>query len=218
MSQARPGFLATPLGAGWLTELFVPAPTTGLPHPVVPTTLSDEGSIRREQLDAGHAEDATVGDPARVVSGPCPGCGAADGLAACTELFHHLLALDQSRMQPWGPLHGAVVPAFYLQHSQGSPRALDPMLDLLQIYLRDGAEGLNTAAQTARGRNSHRTGAPYTHAFQIVVPGATDRPAPASFRVTISDVAVDGSFPAAGHGERMRAWAAATVEEWTSQP
>jgi hypothetical protein len=89
------------------------------------------------------------------------------------------------------------------------------MLDILQIYLRDGADGLNDEAQTAGRRNSHRSDAPYAHAFQIVEPGATDRPAPVSFRVTIADVAMDGSFPAAGHGERMRAWAAATVEEWT---
>ncbi len=150
------------------------------------------------------------------MSASCPGCGAADGLTACTELFHRLLALDLSRTEPWGPLHGAVVPAYYLQHPQGSPQALDRMLDILQIYLRDGADGLNDEAQTASRRNSHRSGAAYAHAFQIVEPGATDRPAPVSFRVTIADVAMDGSFPAAGHGERMRAWAAATVEEWTS--
>jgi hypothetical protein len=121
-------------------------------------------------------------------------------------------------VEPWGPLHGAVVPDYYLQHSreEGAPRDLDPMLDMLQIYLRDGADGLNDAAQTARRRNSPRSGAPYAHAFQIVAPGATDRLAPVSFRVTITDVAVDGTFPAAGHGARMRAWAAATVEEWTS--
>jgi hypothetical protein len=121
-------------------------------------------------------------------------------------------------VEPWGPLHGAVVPAYYLQHSrdEGAPRALDPMLDMLQVYLRDGADGLNAAAQTARRGNSHRSGAPYAHALQIVAPGATDRPVPVSFRVTIIDVAIDGTFPATGHGERMRAWAAATVEEWTN--
>ena len=35
--------------------------------------------------------------------------------------------------------------------------------------------------------------------------------------MTIADVALDGSFPAEGHEERMRLWATATVRAWQAQ-
>ncbi|MCK1817017.1 DUF5946 family protein [Streptomyces sp. XM4011] len=42
--------------------------------------------------------------------------------------------------------------------------------------------------------------------------------APTGFGVTIADVAVDGSFPAAGYEDRVRAWAGSTLAAWSADP
>ncbi|WP_336214129.1 DUF5946 family protein [Nonomuraea sp. LPB2021202275-12-8] len=44
------------------------------------------------------------------------------------------------------------------------------------------------------------------------MPAATTPAEP--YATTIADVALDGAFPAEGHEERVRSWAAATVRVW----
>src|SRR6185503_612151 len=54
----------------------------------------------------------------------CPQCGALypDPTLTCQERFQALLALDHSRAEPWGSLHGVVFSCFTLQHPEGQER------------------------------------------------------------------------------------------------
>lgn len=108
-----------------------------------------------------------------VEMGACEECGAATGEATCAELFDRLLALDHSRQQPWGSLHGEAVACYFAQHPN-APRApydIAPLLQRLRRFIAD----------------DQRATRPET--------------------TTIHDVAVDGSFPSAGHRERLERWA-----------
>ena len=59
------------------------------------------------------------------MSTPCPQCGAlfADATASCEEQFDKLLALDHSRVQPWGSRHGLAFSTFAMQHPDGRTAA-----------------------------------------------------------------------------------------------
>ncbi|ODU02094.1 MAG: hypothetical protein ABS81_18695 [Pseudonocardia sp. SCN 72-86] len=125
------------------------------------------------------------------------------------ELYERLLALDHSREAPWGPLHAVVVAAYTLQHDDSPVDGNDPRLALLRAFVDDGVPALSRVTSARRHANSHRSSGP--RAVQ-------GRPLarPAGYALTIADVAVDGDFPAEGHEERMRAWAAAVLDAWTS--
>ncbi|MFJ9777079.1 DUF5946 family protein [Kitasatospora sp. NPDC101157] len=162
------------------------------------------------------------------MTGPCGECGA----RGCEELFYGLLALDHSRAEPWGPLHGVSVSCFLLQHPGRLPgdggaaaRAL------LRAYLDGGLPAVERLIGRARAANSHRmaggAAAHWTAASRAApngaAPGAVSRPSavPAGreaprggFAVTIEQVAQGGAFPAAGFPGRVRDWAAATLEAW----
>lgn len=141
----------------------------------------------------------------------CAGCGATTSGASCEERFERLLELDHSQREPWGPLHGVAVACFLLQHPGhplAGPGRPGPRLVVLRAFLDGGREGLRALTATLRRGNSHRRrGAPSWPAE----PELPERPAPTTFGVTIADVSADGGFPAAGHEERVRAWAAATL-------
>jgi hypothetical protein len=66
----------------------------------------------------------------------------------------------------------------------------------------------------ARRRNSHRVRSP------VVRPptGPLRAGPPRRLATTIGDVAVDGSFPAEGHEERVRRWAVDTLAGWGAAP
>lgn len=139
---------------------------------------------------------------------PCAECGA----RSCEDLFHALLALDHSRQEPWGPLHGVSVACFLLQHPSRLPADRGARAwAFLRAYLDAGLDEVNKLADRARRDNSHR-GGPARAARDAPPPRAAPR---SRFSVTIEDVAVDGTFPAAEFAERVRAWAAATVDAWT---
>lgn len=163
----------------------------------------------------------------------CAACGAETAGATCEERFERLLELDHSRREPWGPLHGVAVACFFLQHPGHplAPRGDDgPGRALLETFLAGSREALRALTEGARRRNSHRNrkrnrnrdarpgglrdpgdpGYPGGLAAPSAPPGP-ERPAPTTFGVTIAEVSVDGGFPAAGHEERVRAWAAATL-------
>ncbi|RTL66297.1 MAG: hypothetical protein EKK42_18130 [Pseudonocardiaceae bacterium] len=125
------------------------------------------------------------------------------------ELYERLLALDHSREPPWGPLHAVVVAAYTLQHNDSPVRENDPRLALLRAFVGGGVPALARLTSAHRRANSHRSSGPRDE-------DATPLTRPASYAVTIADVAVDGEFPAEGHEERMRAWAAAVLDAWTS--
>ncbi|UWM48762.1 DUF5946 family protein [Streptomyces carpaticus] len=148
----------------------------------------------------------------------CVACGAPGGGVECQELFERLLALDHARREPWGSLHGVVVACFLLQHP-GHPLAGSgdhgPWWAMLRAYLDGGRDGLGALTQALRRSNSHRRhGRPQWPAVPAVREGA----APTGFGVTIADVAVDGSFPAAGYEDRVRAWAGSTLAAWSADP
>lgn len=127
------------------------------------------------------------------------------------ELYHRLLALDHSRQPPWGPLHGVAVATYLLQNCTGPIAADDPRLELLRVFLDGGRPALDARTAGRRRRNSHRAhGSPVAASRGPLLTGQ-----PTRFRTTIAEVAVDGSFPAAGYEERVRAWAADTLRAWT---
>lgn len=114
----------------------------------------------------------------------CEECGALTIGATCAELFDRLLALDHSRQQPWGSLHGEAVACYFAQHRNAhrSPRDVAPLMLRLEQFVAE--EQLPEGPPTA----------------------------------TIHDVAVDGSFPAAGYGERLRQWARSILAARHSAP
>jgi hypothetical protein len=146
----------------------------------------------------------------------CPECGAPASPRSCDDIFQQLLALDHSRQPPWGPLHGVAVACFFLQHSSRMPRAARPLYwALLHAYLRGGLGVAAAMTERTRQLNSQRGGghAPQPGDF----PGAPPFPEtehPRSYAITIADIALNGSFPADGHQERVRSWAAYTISAW----
>ncbi|WP_307865683.1 DUF5946 family protein [Streptomyces montanisoli] len=145
---------------------------------------------------------------------PCAECGASMNPRSCDELFHALFALDHSRQAPWGPLHAVSVACFLLQHPSRLPADDGAMAwALLHAYLDGGLDEVNRLVGHARRGNSHRAqGMPVRVAPDAAPP---HRDATRSrFSVTIEVVAVDGTFPSASFGERVEAWAAATVAAW----
>ncbi|WP_432144478.1 DUF5946 family protein [Streptomyces sp. bgisy084] len=142
---------------------------------------------------------------------PCAECGAPMDPRSCDELFQTLLALDHERQAPWGPLHGVSVSCFLLQHPSRLP-ADDggTAWALLHAYLDGGLDAVNQLVGRARRGNSHRAKGSPSPAVRDAARPYRDAPH-SRFSVTIHDVAVDGSFPASEFTERVRAWAAATV-------
>ncbi|MFE1173184.1 DUF5946 family protein [Streptomyces sp. NPDC058773] len=147
---------------------------------------------------------------------PCAECGVpVVESRSCDDLFQVLLALDHGRQAPWGPLHGVSVACFLFQHpsrlpSDGGARAWA----LLHAYLEDGLDAVNQLVGQARRGNSHRVKSGPSPVARDTAPPRRDAP-PTRFSVTIEDVAVDGTFPAEEFAERVKAWAAATVDAWS---
>jgi hypothetical protein len=96
------------------------------------------------------------------------------------------------------------------------PRKARPLYwALLHAYLRDGLAAAAPMTERARKLNSHRRGGRAPQAGDY--PGAPpfpDTDPPGNYATTIADVALDGSFPAAGYEERVRSWAANTTSAW----
>lgn len=139
----------------------------------------------------------------------CQECGASGRLGACQTLLDRLLALDHERRQPWGAFHGLNVACFLLQHPSAMPAASNDgaLWQLVTAFLDEGLEGAGRI-EAARVRANRRGGRPWT----LLDPAPRRRRPPTT---TIEDVADDGTFPAAGYEERMRAWAASIVAERT---
>ncbi|TVT57409.1 hypothetical protein FNH05_07480 [Amycolatopsis rhizosphaerae] len=145
----------------------------------------------------------------------CPECGALAQPHSCEELFHLVLALDHSRRPPWGPLHGVTVSCFLLQHPSRLPASgRARSWAILHTYLNEGVSATTRLTERARRANSHRnTGSALPDIVPDVAPPSWTS-SPPVFRVTIADVAQDGTFPADGFPERVTAWAEATITAW----
>jgi hypothetical protein len=146
----------------------------------------------------------------------CLECGAPVSPRSCDDLFRELLALDHSRQEPWGPLHGIAVACFFLQHSSRLSAAVRALhWALLDAYLRGGLAAAAPMTERVRQLNSHRRGGRAPRAGDY--PGAPPFPGgvpPRHYGTTIADVALDGTFPAAGYDERVRSWATDTMSAW----
>ncbi|UNO40632.1 DUF5946 family protein [Streptomyces sp. MST-110588] len=146
--------------------------------------------------------------------GPCAECGASMDPRSCEDLFHVLLALDHGRQEPWGPLHGVSVSCFLLQHPSRLPADHGGMAwATLRAYLEGGLDEVGRLVGRARRGNSHRVKGGPARVIDDAAPPHRDAPPP-RFSVTIEDVAVDGTFPAAKFAERVEAWTTATVDAW----
>ena len=82
----------------------------------------------------------------------CPQCGAvfADASQSCAEQFDKLLALDHSRVQPWGSRHGLAFATFALQHPAG--RSAEQLAASWVMLYRVWIEGDNRAKLAAAMR------------------------------------------------------------------
>lgn len=140
----------------------------------------------------------------------CTGCGGRGGSDQCRELFDQLLALEFTRVEPWGPLHGLTVATYALQHPDRFPAAdHDGWLTSLHVYTTHGQESAERMWAAAPGR-----GLPV-----IAVAQPSPAPSASAFSVTIFDVAGPGQdFPADGHHSRVDHWARATYAELMNAP
>ncbi|MCP2163928.1 DUF5946 family protein [Goodfellowiella coeruleoviolacea] len=145
----------------------------------------------------------------------CAECGAPARPHSCAELFDTVLALDHSQRPPWGPLHGVTVSCFVLQHPGRlpAPGRAQPWA-VLHAYLAGGQTAVTALAGRMRRANSHHRRGVGLADVWAGVPAPPLGPVPTGFAVTITDVALDGTFPAAGFPERVSAWARATVAAW----
>jgi hypothetical protein len=152
------------------------------------------------------------------VANRCPECGAVIEARSCEELFHRLLALDHQREQPWAAFHAINVACYLLQHpSRIKVSHLAAQRKLIAAFCRDGLDGFHALTAIARARNSHKAPARQQRdPFAVADEAITATAAPRAFATTIHDVAVDGSFPAAGYAERVAAWAEAVRAGWTT--
>ena len=140
----------------------------------------------------------------------CAECGGvSDVTGRCRVLFERLLALEFSRAEPWGPLHGLTVAVHALQHPAQFP-AVDTSgwWTALHVYVVHGFESAARMWSTASGESG-------VAPFADTPPMSPESP---TFTVTIGDVAGPrGDFPAAGHAERVSGWARATYADLLGQ-
>jgi hypothetical protein len=113
---------------------------------------------------------------------------------ACATRFEQLLALDHSRVEPWGSRHGLAFAAFALQHPVRHAASLDVAWELLYRVYR-GQEALSHVVASIR--NGATDGADDIH-----VPPRAPRPLthPA---MTIADL---GDFASATYARQLDDW------------
>lgn len=146
----------------------------------------------------------------------CAECGAVADSTSCEELFHRLLALDHQHDQPWASFHALNVACYTLQHpSTTKPSHLAVQQKVVAVFCDDGLDAVHALTATARARNSHRSRAPGSDPFRVAGEALPATAPPRAFSTTIHDVAVDGTFPAAGYADRAAAWAGAVRAAWS---
>ena len=139
----------------------------------------------------------------------CPQCGAvyADAASSCEERFDTLLALDHSRVQPWGSRHGLAFSTFALQHPAGrSPAQLAACWVMLYRVWMKGDNRAKLAAALRERQNL-----PPEEWDVPPLPGAP--PAGTRYDVTIADL---GEFDADSYVRKLEDWGRATLRAWTA--
>jgi len=138
---------------------------------------------------------------------PCSQCGAVfpEAGSTCEEQFDKLLALDHSRVQPWGSRHGLAFSTFAMQHAGGRSSA---QLAACWIMLyRVWIEGDNRAKLAA----AMRARQDLPPAEWGVPPLPSPPPAGTPYAVTIADL---GDFDADTYVEKLEEWGRATLAAW----
>lgn len=145
------------------------------------------------------------------MSTPCPQCGAllADATASCEEQFDELLALDHSRVQPWGSRHGLAFSTFAMQHPDG--RTVAQLTACWIMLYRVWIESDNRAKLAASMRSRQdlppsEWGVPPLPA----VPAAGTR-----YAVTIAEL---GEFDSETYAKKLEEWGRATLAAWMAAP
>ncbi len=131
----------------------------------------------------------------------CPECGAryADADDSCRARFHHLLALDHSRQEPWGSRHALAFAAFVLQHpGQYDPASVARSRELLTRVLVKGAP----LVQVVREMRADPKPATAASAGAGPVEGS-------SYAVTIADL---GHFEAEAYPDALDRWCRSALE------
>jgi hypothetical protein len=140
---------------------------------------------------------------------PCQQCGAvfADPARSCEERFDTLLALDHSRVPPWGSRHGLAFSTFALQHPHG--RTAAQLAACWVMLYRVWIKGDNRAKLAAAMREGpDRPPSEWDVPPLPAVPAAGTR-----FAVTIADL---DEFDAADYPAQLEAWGRATLSAWMS--
>ncbi len=138
----------------------------------------------------------------------CAQCGAeyADPSQNCEERFDALLALDHSRVQPWGSRHGLAFSTFALQHPEGrTPAQLAACWVMLyRVWIKgDNRAKLAASMRAQQSLTPEEWG----------VPGLPPVPAAGKkYAVTIADL---GGFNAESYPEKLEEWGKATLAMWT---
>ncbi|HXD23965.1 MAG TPA: DUF5946 family protein [Gemmatimonadaceae bacterium] len=141
------------------------------------------------------------------MSTACAQCGAvfADPSQSCEEQFNKLLALDHSRLQPWGSRHGLAFSTFALQHPAGRTT---PQLEACWVMLyRVWMKGDNRAKLAAAMRAQQNL-----TPMEWGVPPLPRVPAAGvKYAVTIADL---GEFDADTYVKKLEDWGKATLAAW----
>jgi Family of unknown function (DUF5946) len=140
---------------------------------------------------------------------PCAQCGAlfTDSAASCAERFDVLLALDHSRLQPWGSRHGLAFSTFALQHPEGrTPAQLAACWTMLyRVWIKgDNRAKLAAAMRARQDMSPEEWGVPSLPP----VPAAGTR-----YAVTIADL---GEFNEETYAAKLEEWGRATLASWTN--
>lgn len=140
------------------------------------------------------------------MSSSCAQCGATfDGDSqSCEEQFDKLLALDHSRVQPWGSRHGLAFSTFALQHpaGRGAAQLTACWIMLYRVWIK----GDNRARLAAALRQ--RQDLPPS---EWDVPPLPPPPAGSRYAVTIADL---GEFDAETYVAKLEEWGRATLAAW----
>lgn len=138
---------------------------------------------------------------------PCPSCGAVYLSAedSCAKRFEALLALDHSRVEPWGSRHALAFSAFALQHADRFSREVlqRAWLFLFSVYEIGSKPGKTIAALRSAGTRQPDWDVP------ALPSGKPDPP----FDVTIADL---GSFPAETYASQLDLWCQAALDGWSA--
>ena len=135
----------------------------------------------------------------------CPGCGAvyASAHETCAARLDALLALDHSRVEPWGRRHALAFSAYALQHPDRFGRDVLERAWLLLFSAYVKGVSADRVVERLRRAGTNRPD-------WIVPPLPAGTPAP-RFAVTIADL---GSFAAETYSEQLDDWCRAALAGW----